>query len=154
MPGGGVDWSRPRCEPDNRPVVVLGRLFAVAVPLLGALPALWFGLPLSCRVGVRAADWLTERGLNAWLLLSAPVGLLLASAGVVGLARSGRPVWARAIASARVPVDVTATQAPVAYPLGQLVFRAFDSPAMRPAASPALVEPVPVPAALEGRWSA
>jgi hypothetical protein len=154
LPGGGVDWSRPRCEPDNRPHVVLGRLLAVAVPLLAALPAMWFGLPLSERLGIRAADWLTGHGLSAWLLVTGPVGLLLVLAGVTGLVRSGRPFPARAASSARVRVDVTATQAPESssgmYPAGQLVFRVFDSPALQPAS----VEPTQGPTVLEGRWSA
>jgi hypothetical protein len=145
-----VDWARPRCGPDNRPLVVLGRLLAVALPLLAALPALWFGLPLSQRLGIRAADWLTGHGLSAWLLVTGPIGLLLVLAGVTGLVRSGRPFPARATASARVRVDVAATQAPAGYPAGQLVFRVFDSPALQPAS----VEPAQGPAVLEGRWSA
>jgi hypothetical protein len=153
LPGGGVDWSRPRCEPDNRPHVVLGRLLAVLGPLLAALPALWFGLPLSQHLGIRAADWLLGHGLSVWLLVAAPVGLLLVLAGTVGMVRSDRPARARArVAVTTMPLQVPS---PVSYPAGQLVFRAFDSPAMRPAPVQAGPAPMALPTQVQdGRWSA
>jgi hypothetical protein len=150
LPGGGVDWSRPRCEPDNRPHVVLGRLLAVAAPLLAALPAMWFGLPLSERLGIRAADWLTGHGLSAWLLLTGPVGLLLTLAATVGLIRSGGPARTRTTTAARVRVHVTSVPPSMSYPAGQLVFRVVGSPALQPTS----VEPTQGPTVLEGRWSA
>ena len=165
LPGGGIDWFRPRCEPDNRPHVIAGRALAVSTPILAVLPVLWFGIPVTNRFSIWVGAWLAAHPVNASMVLAAVAGAVLAGCGVVGLVRScgsasPRPATA---ASGRVRVDVTTVIPPppaVPYPVGQLVFRVFDSPAMLGAATPPgdttqLAQAPPRGRALpQGRWSA
>jgi hypothetical protein len=163
LPGGGIDWSRPRCEPDNRPHVVAGRALAVFGPILAVLPVLWFAIPMTDRLSARLAARLAEHDVNMPMLLAAAAGTILAICAVAGLVRScgSAPPRAATAGSGRVQVDVTAVQPPVGwYPAGQLVYRVFDSPAMLPAAT----EPADTTqpggtgrqgrALPQGRWSA
>ena len=157
LAGGGVDWSRPRCEPDNRLHVQLGRAAAVFVPLLAGLPVFWFGLVLNQRL-IRSGfpAWVASQDWHAvWHYLLWGAGL--AAATVLGGYLS-RVLFAPAPGSARVEVTVASSRPPgpaQPYPAGQLVYRRFNSPA--------LLQPhgdVPAPLAAlpspddQGQWSA
>ena len=160
LPGGGVDWSRPRCEPDNRLHVRAGRLLGVVGPLLAALPVMWFGLVLQQRLQTsRFAAWVF--GLD-WTVIAhrALWVLALAAAALLGgyLARVWPTPSRRRLPA---PVDVTVTTpTPGPYPVGQVLYRRFDSPVMLPTGTPSV--PAGEPAAIasgrtiqgQGRWSA
>ena len=152
LAGGGVDWSRPRCEPDNRLHVRLGRALVVFGPLLAALPVVWLGLVANQRLmrsgfpaWAAAQDWHTVGHYALWA-----VGL--AGATALGGYLS-QVLFAGPAGPGRVQVTVASPEMPqtaVSYPGGQLVFRRFDSPALLPPShdAPAL------PSADQGRWSA
>ena len=141
LPGGGVDWSRPACEPDNRPHLLVGRALAVFTPILAVGPVLWFAIPVMDRFWVRVGAWLAVHDVNVSMVLTGVAGTILAGCGVVGLVRSCGSAAPRSATadSGRVRVDITTvTTVPppaVTYPVGQLVFRVFDSPAMLAAAA-------------------
>ena len=154
LPGGGVDWSRPACEPDNRPHLLVGRALAVFTPILAVGPVLWFAIPVMDRFWVRVGAWLAVHDVNVSMVLAGVAGTILAGCGVVGLVRSCGSAAPRSATadSGRVRVDVTTVPPPVVpYPVGQLVYRVFDSPAMLGApAQPPQGRALPP----QGRWSA
>lgn len=139
LPGGDIDWARPRCEPDNGLRAVLGRLAPfIAFQVIG-LPTATALLWVSNLPGYRAGYISVAEAMPGPFILGS-LQLVALAVGFAALLTWRFKVWLerRDLATVEVRVAVTASPLDPGIPCGQLVYRRFDSPALTEPARAAL----------------
>lgn len=139
LPGGGIDWSRPRCEPDNSLRAILGRLAPFLLIQIVGLPIALGGLWAVNQEPVTRATGALIEAMPGGVVAGALQLSVLFVLGLLAIA-FGVPAWTRSLrgpAGARVEVAVHSMSGPLDAGIarGQLVFRRYDSPALTPAAA-------------------